>query len=176
MKIRRHLYSWDRNQPWIIYVNHGAVEKYKKATLRGEEEKAECIAMGMIYMEQAQRTECEGPPSNQNYQFYRLCNDRDDAEDALRDLVFQIDTQDKLQLREPAGRIESRCHSVSPKLRYRILRRDGFRCQLCGRSADDNVILHVDHKQARANGGSNDESNLWVLCADCNMGKGATDL
>ena len=28
-------------------------------------------------------------------------------------------------------------------LRYQILKRDGFRCQICGRSQEDGVILHI---------------------------------
>jgi len=56
--------------------------------------------------------------------------------------------------------------------RFRILRRDGYRCQLCGRSQVDGVKLHVDHKLARVNGGSNDDENLWTLCEGCNLGKG----
>lgn len=57
------------------------------------------------------------------------------------------------------------------KLRFRILKRDSYRCQLCGRSAQDGVLLEVDHKIARAKNGSNDPSNLWTLCFDCNRGK-----
>jgi hypothetical protein len=58
-------------------------------------------------------------------------------------------------------------------LRYSILERDGFRCNACGISADDGATLHVDHRIAVANGGTNDPNNLQALCSDCNLGKGA---
>jgi 5-methylcytosine-specific restriction endonuclease McrA len=34
---------------------------------------------------------------------------------------------------------------------------------------------HVDHKQAIANGGSNNPENLQILCKKCNLSKGAKD-
>lgn len=55
--------------------------------------------------------------------------------------------------------------------RFRILRRDNFRCRLCGRSADDGAELHIDHKMPLAKGGANGDENLWTLCGDCNVGK-----
>lgn len=65
---------------------------------------------------------------------------------------------------------------VGLTLRFRIFKRDNYRCQLCGRSAQDGVTLEVDHKVPRAKGGSNDPSNLWTLCFDCNRGKRDTYL
>lgn len=50
--------------------------------------------------------------------------------------------------------------------RERILRRDDRRCQwptghtICGATA-----THVDHRTPAAQGGSDDDSNLWALCA-----------
>jgi len=57
-------------------------------------------------------------------------------------------------------------------LRYQILQRDGFRCQICGRSQEDGVILHIDHIKPVSKGGKTEPSKLRVLCADCNLGKG----
>jgi len=61
--------------------------------------------------------------------------------------------------------------SPSPSERYRIMKRDGFRCQLCGATAKHRARLEVDHKIPLAKGGSNDQSNLWTLCFPCNRGK-----
>jgi hypothetical protein len=61
-------------------------------------------------------------------------------------------------------------------LRFAILRRDGYRCQICGKTAADGASLEVDHKHPKSRGGKNDPANLWVLCFDCNRGKGANDL
>lgn len=61
-------------------------------------------------------------------------------------------------------------------LRFQILKRDSYRCQLCGRSAQDGARLEVDHKHARSRGGTNDPTNLWTLCFECNRGKRAEEL
>lgn len=60
-------------------------------------------------------------------------------------------------------------------LRFEVFKRDGFRCTYCGRAGAD-VVLHVDHVKARANGGLNDPENLTTACQDCNLGKSATPL
>ena len=58
--------------------------------------------------------------------------------------------------------------------RYAVLKRAGFRCELCGLSADERA-LDVDHIIPRKHGGTNDEANLQVLCWKCNGDKGAGD-
>lgn len=60
---------------------------------------------------------------------------------------------------------------MSDSLRYDILQRDGFRCVLCGRTAQDGVKLHVDHIVPIAKGGKTISSNLRTLCEACNLGK-----
>ena len=62
---------------------------------------------------------------------------------------------------------------MSPSLRYNVMRRDGFRCVICGRKASDGVQLHVDHIKPVSKGGKTELSNLRTLCQDCNIGKGA---
>ncbi len=63
---------------------------------------------------------------------------------------------------------------ISASKRFDIMRRDNFRCQLCGRVASDDAILQIDHKVPVAKGGTNDDSNLWTLCSDCNLAKSDT--
>jgi hypothetical protein len=65
---------------------------------------------------------------------------------------------------------------VPKRLRFFVLRRDGYRCQLCGLAQRDGVKLEVDHKVARARGGQNTPENLWTLCHLCNNGKSDGDL
>ena len=55
-------------------------------------------------------------------------------------------------------------------VRYEVLRRAGGRCELCGVSHEE-VPLDVDHILPRASGGSNDISNLQILCRSCNADK-----
>jgi len=63
-------------------------------------------------------------------------------------------------------------------MRFAILKRDGYRCRLCGVSAKDgeHIRLEVDHITPRSKGGTDDPSNLWVLCFACNRGKGIQEL
>lgn len=58
-------------------------------------------------------------------------------------------------------------------LRYLVLRRDNFKCVVCGNNpaADPTCFLHVDHIVAFSLGGKTVESNLRTLCALCNIGK-----
>ncbi len=65
---------------------------------------------------------------------------------------------------------------VTPKIRFLVFRRDGYRCQICGRNASDGVKLEVDHREPRAHGGVNTMSNLWTLCRECNIGKRTHEL
>ena len=61
---------------------------------------------------------------------------------------------------------------VTASLRYDILKRDQFRCCICGRSAQqDGVTLHVDHIVPVSKGGKSTPENLRTLCASCNIGK-----
>ena len=62
--------------------------------------------------------------------------------------------------------------------RFAILKRDNYRCRICGanQNTDNTVELEVDHITARIKGGNNDPLNLWTLCALCNRGKGTQDL
>jgi hypothetical protein len=61
----------------------------------------------------------------------------------------------------------------SLRLRFLVMRRDRFKCVLCGRSpaSDPTIVLHIDHFVAWANGGMTEASNLRTLCSICNLGK-----
>lgn len=63
---------------------------------------------------------------------------------------------------------------LTDKLRYQVLKRDHYRCVICGRSAKDGVKLHVDHIKPVSRGGKTTLSNLRTLCSDCNLGKSAS--
>lgn len=61
--------------------------------------------------------------------------------------------------------------AISKRLRFQILQRDRYQCQMCNTR---NARLEVDHKVPVSEGGSDDWSNLWTLCFSCNRGKGTT--
>ena len=60
--------------------------------------------------------------------------------------------------------------AISKRTRFEVFKRDDFLCQYCGRHPPD-VLLHCDHVDPVANGGSNDIDNLITACQDCNLGK-----
>lgn len=59
---------------------------------------------------------------------------------------------------------------VSKRLRFEILRRDGFKCRYCGTVAGD-TELRIDHVIPDSLGGPNEPSNLATSCEPCNSGK-----
>jgi ATP adenylyltransferase len=59
---------------------------------------------------------------------------------------------------------------ISGTLRYEVLKRAKFHCELCGISADLRA-LEVDHILPRNRGGEDDISNLQALCYSCNSMK-----
>ena len=59
---------------------------------------------------------------------------------------------------------------ISGTLRYDVLKRAKFRCELCGVSAEEKA-LEVDHIVPRNHGGSDDQVNLQALCYSCNAMK-----
>ena len=60
---------------------------------------------------------------------------------------------------------------VSDSMRYDVMNRDGFRCVICGASANEGARLHVDHIIPIAKGGKSEYKNLRTLCERCNIGK-----
>lgn len=60
---------------------------------------------------------------------------------------------------------------MTSSLRYDILKRDNFKCVLCGATAKDGAALHVDHIIPVSKGGKTESSNLRTLCDQCNLGK-----
>jgi 5-methylcytosine-specific restriction endonuclease McrA len=52
------------------------------------------------------------------------------------------------------------------ELRNQVLRRDGWRCQLCGAMSN----LEVHHKEFRSHSGDDSEENLITLCITCHAG------
>ncbi len=59
---------------------------------------------------------------------------------------------------------------ISGTLKYDVLKRARFRCELCGISADIRA-LEVDHIVPRIRGGKDDPDNLQALCYSCNSMK-----
>lgn len=75
-------------------------------------------------------------------------------------------------------------------MRRRVFREENYTCALCGIKGEErrfprggygyytaisNVYLSIDHVLAKSKGGTNDRSNLRVLCTTCNTIKGVKD-
>lgn len=67
--------------------------------------------------------------------------------------------------------VEQQRAMMSDKLRYAVLSRDKFKCQICGCSQQDGVKLEVDHIIPVSKGGRTELDNLQTLCERCNRGK-----
>lgn len=61
-------------------------------------------------------------------------------------------------------------------LRWKVLNRDNFRCQYCGKTPQDGIKLIVDHITPRVKGGMTTLDNLATACADCNSHKTGNSL
>ena len=94
---------------------------------------------------------------------------------ALTELEYrykQLQEKDARRNSEESRRKRERA-KMSNSLRYDVMHRDQFRCQLCGRSQHDGVKLHVDHIIPISKGGKTVKDNLRTLCDQCNLGKGS---
>jgi hypothetical protein len=69
---------------------------------------------------------------------------------------------------------KEKSRNVPLKMRLAVLKRDGYKCVLCGRSPATHagVALHLDHIVPYANSGETVKDNLRTLCEECNWGKG----
>ncbi|MCL6524638.1 MAG: HNH endonuclease [Thermoflavifilum sp.] len=59
----------------------------------------------------------------------------------------------------------------TPELKEQILKRDGYKCVICGRSAMEGYELHVDHILPKDKGGKATLENGQTLCSICNFRK-----
>lgn len=82
--------------------------------------------------------------------------------------------EEALYERAPHKRIR---RPITLRSRTAVLKRHAHRCAKCGRGPHSAppVSIHVDHIVPVSKGGDNSDSNLQVLCSDCNLGKGNSD-
>ena len=62
---------------------------------------------------------------------------------------------------------------INLRLRFTVMKRDNFKCCMCGRSpaTTPGLELHIDHITPWSKGGETIIDNLQTLCSDCNLGK-----
>jgi len=90
------------------------------------------------------------------------------AQETEVEQILEQRIADYLQMRNPFG--DSNLDAIRGSVRYEVLKRAAGRCEACGVTAMKTQI-DVDHIVPRANGGSNDISNLQALCRTCNAQK-----
>lgn len=104
---------------------------------------------------------------------------RDEEGMQIRSHVDRHDLKPGQYLLETLVRIPAIERSISARLRNEILERNGFTCQRCGNGPGDpdptnpnrKVRLHIDHVVPISQGGTDDRSNLQVVCSACNQGR-----
>lgn len=96
-----------------------------------------------------------------------------DLDPVQEELTTDLVKEEKLTKKRAKTQAESR--EIRLGLRYDILKRDNFKCAICGRSpaTDFNCKLHIDHIEPWSKGGLTVPENLQTLCDACNLGKGA---
>lgn len=72
---------------------------------------------------------------------------------------------------EPDSIIKRELEDFSQKQKEEILKRDGYKCVICGRGKKDGVELHVDHIKPKDLGGKAVIENGQTLCAQHNFMK-----
>lgn len=117
------------------------------------------------------------------YWYLSVLNHLADTEDLLRKFAERdSDIAEALALIEKAkaekqardnGKSTAKQMRSDARKRYDSLfvevgRRDGFFCASCGHAGND---LQIDHIEPVAKGGTNDLSNLQLLCPPCNLTK-----
>ena len=107
-------------------------------------------------------------PAGRNFYLKDIAYDYDDLK-----VFYKVAMEKKQREIEYQAHVRRKRSKVSDSLRYDVLSRDGYRCSICGASANDGVKLHVDHIYPVSKGGKTEMSNLQTLCVRCYMGKGA---
>jgi len=82
--------------------------------------------------------------------------------------IHQVDTPEiAVRIKEPAA--GSKRNTLSRETQKQVFDRDGGKCQYCGSQQN----IQYDHIIPFSKGGSDEVSNLQILCRDCNLSKGA---
>lgn len=116
----------------------------------------------------------EARKSGRSIAEYLLTGAKNLSSDERKELIDACDRAISAFLEKRGDQIWSHRSSsagyISGTLRYEVLKRAKFRCELCGISAEEKA-LEVDHILPRNYGGTDDESNLQGLCYSCNAMK-----
>lgn len=105
-------------------------------------------------------------------EFIKYINSEDDFTENRFDKSEKKDEEIK-ENKKIEIKIRRTPRDINERLRFKVLKRDNFKCVYCGKSpaTDASVILHVDHIIPWSKGGETVIENLQTLCSKCNLGK-----
>ncbi len=70
---------------------------------------------------------------------------------------------------DPNSVKDNKLGDFTQKQKEQILKRDGYKCVICGRGLKDGVELHVDHIKPKYLGGTSNIENGQTLCSQHNF-------
>ena len=92
---------------------------------------------------------------------------------------IETESDDALECNHAISEVRHKTkRSVSHRLRFLVLRRDKFKCSICGKTpaTHPSTELVVDHIFAWTKEGETVLENLQTLCVECNSGKSDLDM
>lgn len=85
------------------------------------------------------------------------------------DASFRVEARGEVERSSFAHLLSNKRRPLSGRIRRAVFARDGRTCAWCGATER----LQIDHRHPVALGGTDELSNLQVLCQPCNLRKGA---
>jgi len=87
----------------------------------------------------------------------------------LHETGFLIKVQKGIYRYDPDAVNRKELEDFTPEQKEIILKRDGYKCVICGRGKSEGVELHVDHIKPKYLGGKSTIENGQTLCAQHNF-------
>lgn len=132
------------------YLTDGEIERLTEKTI------------SKVFKKQGTQQMLQNHISNLKNRCTLLKNNNDSLKREISDLKFELN-----RLRKSKTKKEP----LAKNIRHKVFEKYNHRCCECGATHED-IMLTIDHIIPRSKGGTDDISNLQVLCAACNMDKG----
>ena len=87
----------------------------------------------------------------------------------LHEIGFLIKVKKGIYRYDPDAVRQRELDDFTPEQKEQILKRDGYKCVICGRGRKDGIELHVDHIKPKYLGGKSTIENGQTLCAQHNF-------
>jgi len=87
----------------------------------------------------------------------------------LHEIGFLVKVKKGIYRYDPEAVKQRKLDEFTPEQKGKILKRDNYRCVICGRGKKEGVELHVDHIKPKYLGGKATIENGQTLCAQHNF-------